>query len=316
MTASVYAQTSPYHTPVLLHEVLSLLLTDKGGVYVDGTLGGGGHALAILERLSPTGRLIGLDVDEDAIAAASRTLGKFGAQAELRQDNFCDLKKTLVGLRLETVTGVLLDLGVSSYQLDEPSKGFSFRGNETLDMRMDRRTPLDALRVVNEYDEQRLSEVLWKYGEERHSRRIAKGIARRRAKSTIQTTGDLTTILQEIVGERFLTKTLARVFQAIRIEVNNELENLKDALRDAMDVLQPQGRLVVISYHSLEDRIVKEAFRSAAATSLPSGHKLLPDTILTPRMKVLTRKPVEASDAEVRQNPRARSAKLRAAEKL
>ncbi|MGB2868621.1 MAG: 16S rRNA (cytosine(1402)-N(4))-methyltransferase RsmH [Bacteroidota bacterium] len=316
MTASVGAQTLPYHTPVLLQEVLSLLLTKKDGVYVDGTLGGGGHAQAVLERLDRSGMLIGLDVDEDAIAAASRTLGRFGAQAKFKRNNFRDIKKALLDLGVETVTGILLDLGVSSHQLDEPSKGFSFRGNEKLDMRMDRTKPLDALQVVNEYDEQRLSEILWKYGEERNSRRIVKGIVRRRATATIQTTGDLATILQELVGERFLTKTLARVFQAIRIEVNNELENLKDALRDTMDVLQPQGRLVVISYHSLEDRIVKEAFRSAAATSIPSGHKLLPDTPLEPRMKVLTRKPVEASDIELRQNPRSRSAKLRAAEKL
>jgi 16S rRNA (cytosine1402-N4)-methyltransferase len=210
----------------------------------------------------------------------------------------------------------LLDLGVSSYQIDEPSKGFSFQTDELLDMRMDRHQQVDAKHIVNKYDEQALVDILWMYGEEKHSRRIAKAIVQRRVEQPIETTGELATLIERTVGGRFLNKTLARVFQAVRIEVNNELENLRQALCDCVDVLNPGGRLVVISYHSLEDRLVKYAFRAASAQSIPSGNKIIPDTPLQPVLTMLTRKPVTASEEEKAVNPRSRSAKLRAAEKV
>jgi 16S rRNA (cytosine1402-N4)-methyltransferase len=210
----------------------------------------------------------------------------------------------------------LLDLGVSSYQIDEPSKGFSFQTDELLDMRMDRHQQVDAKHVVNQYDEQALVDILWTYGEEKHSRRIAKAIVQRRIEQPIETTGQLAALIERTIGGRFLNKTLARVFQAIRIEVNNELENLRQALCDCVDVLNPGGRLVVISYHSLEDRLVKYAFRAASAQSIPSGNKIIPDTPLQPVLTMLTRKPVTASEEEMAVNPRSRSAKLRAAEKV
>lgn len=307
---------STFHTPVLLQEVLRYLLTAPDGVYVDATLGGGGHAEAVLEKLGAKGMVVGIDVDLDAIAMAQSRLENFGRRAVLVQDNFRNLKAILAARRLQSVDGVLFDLGVSSFQLDEATKGFSFRADERLDMRMDRRQQLDARAVVNGYSEQELADLFWKYGEEKHARRIAKRILQTRTQRSINTTGELAEVVASAVGHRFLTKSLARVFQAIRIEVNNELDNLQQALNDAIDVVKPGGRIVVISYHSLEDRIVKQTLKMAAATTIPSGSKLVPDKPLQPRLAILTRKPITASSSEVAVNPRSRSAKLRAAEKL
>lgn len=307
---------STFHTPVLLQEVLRYLLTAPDGVYVDATVGGGGHAAAVLERLGSKGSVIGIDTDYDAIVVAQRRLERFGRRAVLVQDNFRNLKTILAVRRHQQVDGVLFDLGVSSFQLDEATKGFSFRSDERLDMRMDRRGWIDARAVVNEYSEQKLAELFWKYGEEKHARRIAKRIVQARAQKSIDTTGELAGVVEAVVGHRFLTKSLARVFQAIRIEVNNELENLQQALGDAIDVVRSGGRIVVISYHSLEDRIVKQTMKRAAATMIPSGSKLIPDKPLQPRVAILTKKPITASPSEIIVNPRSRSAKLRAAEKL
>jgi 16S rRNA (cytosine1402-N4)-methyltransferase len=206
-----------------------------------------------------------------------------------------------------------LDLGVSSYQLDEGPRGFSFRSDDVLDMRLDSRQPVTALEVVNGSTERDLANILWKYGEERNARRIAKAIVRVRP---LRTTGELASTVDRAVGTRFVTKSLARVFQAIRIRVNNELESLKSALDGAMEVLAPQGRLVVISYHSLEDRMVKEFFRREAATTVPSLNKYIPDAAVVPRLRILTKRPVRTSAEEVEENPRGRSAKLRAAERV
>ncbi len=307
---------SPFHTPVLLDEVLRFLFTTADGVYVDATLGGGGHAESLLLRLSSTGRVIGLDADADAIEAARVRLSAYGDRVTLLHRNFEFLQSTLAELKINSVAGVFFDLGVSSFQLDAPGKGFSFRADERLDLRMDRSQSLDARTVVNEYREKALADVIWRYGEERASRRIAAEIVRRRQRSPIETTAQLAAIIEHTVGERFVIKSLARVFQALRIEVNKELERLRHALVQAMDVVQRGGRIVVISYHSLEDRIVKETFKQAAASFRPSGNKLVPDTPLQPTLKILTRKPIEASDQEKRNNPRARSAKLRAAERI
>jgi 16S rRNA (cytosine1402-N4)-methyltransferase len=305
-----------YHTPVLREEVLTWLITSTDGVYVDATLGGGGHAESILQRLDPTGMLIGFDADPDAIQFAAARLSGFGERTTLVHDNFRNITAALAQRGINLVSGILFDLGVSSYQLDEPSKGFSFRGDDRLDMRMDPSQVLDARTLLNQYDETELAEVFWIYGEERASHSLARAIARQRTKAPLETTGELVAVVKSVVGERFLIKTLARVFQALRIEVNKELENLTEALAQAILLLQPGAHVVVISYHSLEDRIVKETFKREAALILPSGNKLVPDTILEPKLRILTKKPVVARDEESRANPRSRSAKLRAAEKI
>ena len=305
-----------YHTPVLREEVLTWLITSADGVYVDATLGGGGHAESILQRLNPTGVLVGLDADADAIQFATSRLSSYQGRAVLVHSNFRDISAALTQRGIEHVSGILFDLGVSSYQLDEPSRGFSFRTDDRLDMRMDRTQALDAQTVLNQYEELQLADILWMYGEERASRRIAHAIVRHRSHSPLQTTGELTVLVKGIVGERFLVKSLARVFQALRIEVNNELMNLEAALAPAVALLESGGRLVVMSYHSLEDRIVKDTLKREAASVQPSGHKLVPDIPLQPKITILTKKPIGATDEECRLNPRSRSAKLRVAEKL
>lgn len=307
---------SSYHTPVLLQEVLEHLAIRSGGVYIDATLGGGGHAEAIAQKIGRNGKLIGIDADIDAIGAAQARLEKFGRTVVLVNDNFQSLKAVLAVQGIQQVSGVLFDLGVSSFQLDEASKGFSFRADGRLDMRMNRAQTLDARTVVNTYGERELAGILWNLGEEKNARRIARKIVQQRMHKEIKTTGDLVTIVESMTGDRFLTKSLARVFQAIRIEVNNELENLQKALSDALDVVERGGRIVVISYHSLEDRIVKQMFKAAAATTIPSGNKLIPDQSVHPRVAILTKKPIQPSAREVSRNARSRSAKLRAVEKL
>jgi 16S rRNA (cytosine1402-N4)-methyltransferase len=309
-------ETYTYHTPVLTQEVLTYLLTVKNGVYVDGTLGGGGHAEVLLEKLQQSGKVIGIDLDDDAITAAGQRLAYSGGRMVLVKENFKNIKTVLSQCGIQTVQGVLLDLGVSSFQLDEPSKGFSFRTDTPLDMRMDRTQKGDAGHIVNQYDEQSLTDILWKYGEEKNARRIAKAMVHERIQQPLTSTGQIVSIIERTIGGHFLNKTLARVFQAIRIEVNQEMENLRLAIQNSIDILSPGGRFVVISYHSLEDRIIKEAFRAAAADTIPSGHKMIPDTPVQPLLKILTRKPVTASNEELTANPRSRSAKLRAAEKI
>jgi 16S rRNA (cytosine1402-N4)-methyltransferase len=227
--------------------------------------------------------------------------------------NVAALKTELARLGIQGVTGTLLDLGVSSYQLDDAARGFSFRGSDRLDMRMDTRQKRSAWHVVNEYDERKLVDILRAYGEERHARRIARTIVQQRP---IHTTGELAQAVESAVRARPSVKTLARVFQAIRIEVNDELHNLEKSLADIMDLTVPGGRIVVISYHSLEDRIVKRTFRDASATVVRSAHKYAPDLRVQPRLRVLTRTPITPSDEEIARNPRARSAKLRAAERI
>lgn len=302
-----------YHIPVLCDEAVNILVTSPRWTYVDGTVGGGGHAERICEALSSEGRLVAFDWDGDAIASASRRLARFGERVILVQANFRAMGSEIRRLGIAHVGGVLLDLGVSSFQLDEGARGFSYRGEGQLDMRMDRRQLLSAFDVVNGYSEQSLIEILFRYGEERQARRVARGIV---AGRPITTTAGLRRVVEETVGSRFLLNSLARVFQALRIEVNRELDNLAAVLAVAVELLLPGGRLVVISYHSLEDRIVKEFFRRESATVVPSGHKLVPDVVRAPLIRVLTPHPRAAAPEEIAANPRARSAKLRAAERL
>lgn len=305
-----------YHTPVLTREVVHYLQPHPGGIYVDGTFGGGGHAEAILMASEPGGRLIGLDLDSDALEQAAVRLGRFGDRVVSMQVNFSKIRSSLERAGIQHVSGILLDLGISSHQVDEPSRGFSFQQDARLDMRMDRTNPLDAWIVVNTYSEENIASLMWRYGDERLSRRIAKKIVGRRAETRIDTTSELAAVIESAVGGRFALKSVARVFQAIRIEVNGELDNLTDALNDSIDLLEIGGRIVVLSYHSLEDRIVKNFIRSESQRLIKSKHHLVPDKPIQPRLTPLTKKPVEAGDEECRQNPRARSAKLRAAERI
>jgi 16S rRNA (cytosine1402-N4)-methyltransferase len=305
-----------YHTPVLVHEVLQYLITRNDGVYVDGTLGGGGHAEQILISLLPKGKLIGFDQDIEAISFAQQRLAKFSDRIVFIQDNFAQVKAQLERHWIQKIQGLLFDLGVSSHQITDEKRGFSFQTDARLDMRMNRTQALDAWTVVNTYEEKRLADVFWTFGEERNSRRIAKAIVQGRTKKTIDTTMEFVEVISKAVGQRMLTKTLARIFQAIRIEVNNELGSLQKVLKDSVELLEQGGRIIVISYHSLEDRIVKQFFLEESASVEKSRTSLLPDKKLQPRLRLLTKKPITASAQEIKNNPRARSAKLRAAERI
>jgi len=301
-----------FHEPVLCAEAVSQLVRDPEGTYVDGTTGGGGHAGKICDVLRGQGRLICIDADADALAFAGERLRGNRERISFVQANFGTLRDTVASLGVTRMHGLLLDLGVSSYQLDEVSRGFSFRGDAPLDMRFDTRGGQNALGVLNGLDGAGLERILREYGEEFAARRIARAVIARRP---VTTTRELAEAVESAVGGRFLTKSLARVFQAVRIAVNHELENLHRALEQGRDLLVPGGRLVVIAYHSLEDRIVKEFFKAEAARVIPSGHPLVPDTERTPSLTIITRKPVVPSDDEQRNNPRARSARMRVAER-
>ncbi len=302
-----------FHIPVLCREAVDLLITDAQGIYVDGTVGGGGHALEACSRLSGPGRLVCLDADEEALEAARARLARFAERTVFRHRNFRFLRAALEDLSVTRVNGVLLDLGVSSHQLDVPSRGFTFRDDQVLDMRMDRRQGTSARDLVNSLEERELADILWRLGEERFARRIARRIVMQRP---VETTGALREAVASVVGQRFLTKSLARVFQALRIAVNQELESLQAVLHDAVGLLSPGGRIVVIAYHSLEDRIVKELFRAESTRPFVRGLPVRDDQGPAPRLRLLTRKPVTPPDAETAQNPRARSARLRAAERM
>lgn len=301
-----------YHIPVLSEQVADFLVTNRSGLYIDGTVGGGGHAERLCAALAPEGELLCLDADEEALRAAAGRLAGC-ARARYVQANFRELASTVRALGLRRPSGVLLDLGVSSHQLDEPVRGFSFRAEAPLDMRFDRRQAFSALDVLNTYAEARLADTIYRFGEERASRAIARRIV---AARPLTTTGDLAAAVEAAVGAGFLLKSLARVFQAVRIEVNQELAALETAVTDAAALLAPGGRIAVISYHSLEDRIVKERFRALAATSIRAPSKLVPDTPVVPLLRIVTRRPVTPAPDESRRNPRARSAKLRVAERV
>ncbi len=305
-----------YHVPVLVEPVLAYLLTNPRGVYVDGTLGGGGHAAALLNRLAPEAKLIGIDRDPDALDFCRNRLAKFSGQILLRQANFDEMTDVVQDLGFTGVDGVFLDLGVSSYQIDSNWRGFSFSRPGPLDMRMEKEQSLSAADVVNGYAYKDLKRIFKVYGEERHAGRIAMAILNARKNGPIQTTEQLVDVIARVVPANFRNKTLARIFQAIRIEVNQELAHLEKALDQAVSLLKPGGRLVVISYHSLEDRIVKHFFRKIAQPcECPPEWPACPCNEKA-RLSILTRRPLSAPPEEVAQNPRARSAKLRAAEKI
>lgn len=285
-----------YHTPVLLQTCIDFLRPSRGMHIVDGTLGGGGHTRAILASQEEC-RVIAFDADAEAIRFVTETLPT--ERLTLIHGNFRHLKERLLRLGIVAIDGLLLDLGVSSRQLDRAAKGFSYRMDAPLSMRMGDEGP-DARDVVNQYDETTLANVMYEFGEERLSRRIAKAIVKRRQKKRIESTQELADAITSVIPARHANKSLSRVFQAIRIEVNRELDNLRQALQDGVAMMRPGGRVVVLSYHSLEDRIVKNFFREESK-----------NRVLT----LLTKKPMVPSTEEMKNNPRARSAKLRAAEK-
>ena len=306
------------HRSVLLEPCMDALAIKPDGIYVDGTAGGGGHSYEIARRLT-TGRLIAIDQDEAAIKATSAKLAPLGERAQVVRNNFCHVADVLDTLGIDRIDGILLDLGVSSYQLDTPERGFSYMADAPLDMRMDMRAEKNAYHVVNTYSEHELRRILFDYGEERFAGRIASRIVQARADKPIETTGELTALIKAAIpaaardGGHHPAK---RSFQAIRIEVNSELDVIRPALEAAMKRLSKGGRMAVITFHSLEDRIVKQTFADmATGCTCPKG---LPVCVCgkVPQVKVISRKPILPDGEELENNPRSRSAKLRVAEKL
>ena len=307
------------HVSVMPAEVLGLLAPHPGEVYLDGTLGGGGHARLILEASSPDGRLIGLDRDPAALASAGTYLLPFGTRVILRNSSFADAEQILEEIEQPLVNGILLDLGVSSHQLDTAQRGFSFRTDGPLDMRMNPTVGQTAADVVNTAEEDELIRIFREFGEERWARRIARAILKRRVEKPFTTTGDLAALIEAAVpasrdSQRIHPAT--RSFQALRIFVNDELGHLQRGLLKAIDLLQPGGRLVVISFHSLEDRIVKHTFQDAARGCICPPRLPVCCCGLKPKVELLTRKGIRPSEAEVAVNPRARSAILRGVRRL
>jgi len=304
------------HVSVLLNETLDLLITNPAGTYIDGTLGRGGHALEILKRLSPDGRLIGLDRDAEAIVQTAETLKGFGSQVQRIHGNFADMKEHCKTIGVTEVDGVLLDLGVSSPQLDVAERGFSFGKDGPLDMRMDQTQGRTVADWVNEEDEETLANVIYRFGEERKSRRIARAIVEARKTGRIERTLELAAIVEKAAGgRRGPTHPATQTFQALRMAVNTELESLEAGLEAGLSMLRPGGRMTVITFHSLEDRMVKECFKrhTVKRESLQQGgEKLVVDE---PAVKRITGKPVTATKQELADNPRARSAKLRVVER-
>jgi 16S rRNA (cytosine1402-N4)-methyltransferase len=304
---------SEYHVPVMVQESIRLLNLKAGGIYVDATTGGGGHSLAMLKAV-PGIRLFCFDQDEEALAEAEQTLNGYPG-VELIQANFAAFRTELALRKIKGIDGILFDLGVSSHQLDCRERGFSFDRNAPLDMRMDQGKDYSAFNAVNELKEAELTVILREFGEEPAARKIARAIAN--APKPLETTGDLARVIETVVGagSKESLKTKVRVFQALRIQVNDELTSLSRGLTDAINLLFPEGRIVVLSYHSLEDRIVKQAFRLAEQQCIcpPAIIKCVCDH--RRQLKVLTRNPLTASEDELVLNPRSRSAKLRAAEK-
>ena len=305
------------HKPVLLEETIKCLNIKKDGIYVDGTLGGAGHSKQILKQLDPKGLLIGIDRDEDALKAAKENLKEF-QNVKYIHGNHDEIKEILENLGIDKVDGILLDLGVSSYQLDEKARGFSYIGDNELDMRMDKTQTLTAKNVINTYSEERLANIIYEYGEERFSRQIAREICKERKSKEIETTKELVEIIDKAIPS-FAKKDghpAKRTFQAIRIEVNNEIKPLYDTVKTCISLLKSEGRLCIITFHSLEDRAVKNAYISA--TGKCTCPKDLPYCVCGAKSegKIVNKKPIIATDQEQQENSRSKSAKLRIFEKI
>ena len=302
------------HTSVLLQETIDGLKIKPDGIYVDGTLGGGGHAYEVCKRLSGHGHFIGIDQDDAAIQAAGERLSEFKDRTTIIRSNYCEMKKRLLEQNIEKVDGIVLDLGVSSYQLDTAERGFSYREDAPLDMRMDRRQDTTAHTIVNEYPERELFRIIRDYGEDRFAKNIAKHIAAARKEHPIETTGELVEIIRHAIPMK-VQKTSGhpakRTFQAIRIELNRELEVLQESLDTMIEMLNPGGRLCIITFHSLEDRIVKSSFKkNENPCTCPSDFPVCVCGKVS-KGKVVTRKPILPSEEEMAENSRSKSAKLR-----
>jgi len=304
----------------MLREVVEYLNPKPGKRYLDGTLGGGGHSEQILIESEPNGLVLGLDRDEEALSAARQRLQRFGARFSGRQASFAEAGEILATIGWQAVDGVILDLGISSHQIDSPERGFSFRGDGRLDMRMDRRQELDAERVVNTYSEAELERIFRSYGEEPQARRIARVLAAERKNKPIQITAELAQLVTRAkhsrAGRGRDHHPATQVFQALRIEVNQELVEIERFLDKGYELLSPQGRMVIISFQSLEDRLVKQAFRKWSRVCLCPPRALSCRCGWSQKVKPLTKKPVLPSVREIETNPRARAAKLRAVEKI
>ena len=305
------------HKPIMLKECIEGLNINPNGIYVDGTLGGAGHSFEIAKRLSENGLLIGIDRDEDALKAAKERLKEFN-NVKYVKDNHDNIKRILEDLNITKVNGILLDLGVSSYQLDEKNRGFSYLGENELDMRMDKTQKLTAKDVVNNYTEEQLSTIIYEYGEERFSRKIARNICEYRKQRTIKTTKQLVEIIEKTIpkSKQKDGHPAKRTFQAIRIEVNNEIKPLYNTVRDCIDSLESKGRLCIITFHSLEDRAVKNAMLDAKGKcTCPSD---LPYCVCGAESlgRIITKKPIKPSQEEQEENSRSKSAKLRIFEKI
>lgn len=306
------------HVSVLLEETIEELHIKPDGIYVDGTLGGGGHAFHICQQLSKEGRYIGIDQDADAIAASTERLKEFGDQVTIVRDNYVNMPRILKDLGIDHVDGILLDLGVSSFQLDEKNRGFTYREDVPLDMRMDQRQSLTARDIVNEYTEMELFHIIKDYGEEKFAKNIAKHIVNRRKDHPIETTGDLIEIIKGAIPMKVRAvggHPAKRTFQAIRIECNRELEVLKDSLDVMIDLLKPKGRLCIITFHSLEDRIVKRAFKKNENPCICPPNFPVCVCGKVSKGKQLTRKPIIPGEEELSKNKRAKSSKLRVFER-
>ncbi len=306
------------HKSILLNECVENLNIKRDGIYVDGTLGGGGHSYSILKKLNNTGLLIGIDRDSDAITAATKKLSGFN-NFKLVHDNNSNIINVLKELNIQGIDGMLLDLGVSSYQLDEADRGFSYMHDAKLDMRMNREDKFSAYNVVNEYSEEKLSFIFKEYGEERYAKNIARNICKKRKEKEIETTFELVEIIKSSMPSKALNEKqhpAKRVFQAIRIEVNEELIRLKQTIKDAVYSLNKCGRLAIISFHSLEDKIVKHTFEELEGRC--TCPKNFPVCVCGFKSfgKIITKKPIVCEENELQDNPRARSAKLRVFEKI
>ena len=302
------------HRSVLLEETVNGLNIRPDGIYVDGTLGGGGHAYEICRRLGDKGSIIGIDQDEAAIEAAGIRLKDFGEKVTIVRSNYCEMKSVLQRLGIDKVDGIVLDLGVSSYQLDTAERGFSYREDAPLDMRMDRRQTMTVRDIVNDYSEKDLYRVIRDYGEDKFAKNIAKHIVIEREKRSIETTGQLTEIIRGAIPMKFQKKSghpAKRTFQAIRIELNRELDVLKNSLDEMIDLLNPGGRLCIITFHSLEDRIVKSAFKkNEDPCTCPKDFPVCVCGKVS-KGSILTRKPILPGPEEMEENSRSKSAKLR-----
>ena len=305
-----------YHIPLLYYETLDNLVINPDGIYIDCTLGGGSHSEGILERLSDKGLLISIDQDTNAIEYSKKRLEKFGSKWKVFKGNFENIDTIAYMAGVDKVDGILMDIGVSSKQLDDPKRGFSYRYDVKLDMRMNREQKISAYDVVNTYSEEQLSKIIFEYGEERHARKIAKLIVEERKSSPIEKTSDLIALIKRAYPERASKHPAKKTFQAIRIEVNRELEVLENAMSKAIELLKVSGRLAIITFHSLEDRIVKNKFKDlATACKCP---KDIPICVCggVKKFEIITKKPIIPIDDELKNNNRAHSSKLRILERI